>query len=73
MPPKIRELKRDLRRAGFENPTDRGKGSHSVWVDPDESKNQVTLSNQDGADAKPYQIKQTKEAIRHRQASKDLD
>lgn len=30
MPRKVRELKRDLAKAGFEELTKRGKGSHSM-------------------------------------------
>ncbi|HEX5503235.1 MAG TPA: type II toxin-antitoxin system HicA family toxin [Thermomicrobiales bacterium] len=52
MPRKIRQLKADLRRAGFMwRP---GKGSHTVWgheLIPD----QVTLSGKDGDDARDYQ------------------
>ncbi|MBA3415976.1 MAG: type II toxin-antitoxin system HicA family toxin, partial [Chloroflexia bacterium] len=35
MPRKIRQLESDLRRAGFVERTDRGKGSHRVWTHPD--------------------------------------
>jgi predicted RNA binding protein YcfA (HicA-like mRNA interferase family) len=54
MPRKIRELKADLRRAGFtEQP---GRGSHMGWrhgLIPDK----VTLSGKDGDDVQPYQEK----------------
>ncbi len=52
MPRKIRELKADLRQAGFTMRP--GKGSHTVWEHPllPES---FTLSGQDGDDARPYQ------------------
>jgi predicted RNA binding protein YcfA (HicA-like mRNA interferase family) len=52
MPRKIRQLKADLRKAGFSwRP---GKGSHTVWkhnLIPDE----ISISGNDGDDAKPYQ------------------
>jgi predicted RNA binding protein YcfA (HicA-like mRNA interferase family) len=52
MPRKIRELIKDLLRAGFE---DRGgKGSHRNFVHPKVRK-PVTLSGQEGDDAKRYQ------------------
>ena len=56
MPRKIRQLVRDLRRAGFEALPQRGKGSHSVWKHatyPDIPV--VTLAGHLGDDAKPYQ------------------
>lgn len=52
MPPKIREIKAALRRAGFrERP---GEGSHTVWSHP-LLKDRLTLSGADGNDAKRYQ------------------
>ena len=54
MPRKIRELKRDLRGAGFIELAGRGKGSHSVWYHPKVVKN-PTLPGKDGQDAKPYE------------------
>jgi len=59
MPRKIRELIRDLRRAGL---TDRGgKGSHRNF---EHIKGQrVTLSGQTGEDAKPYQEHEVRQAI----------
>jgi len=53
MPPKIRELIRDLERAGFK---DRGgKGSHRNFVHPELS-NPMTISGKLGDDAKNYQV-----------------
>ncbi|MGI9061552.1 MAG: type II toxin-antitoxin system HicA family toxin [Ktedonobacteraceae bacterium] len=54
MPKKIRELKAMLRKAGFFMLP--GKGSHTVWEHPS-LKEDLTLSGQDGSDAKPYQEK----------------
>ena len=53
MPRKIRELKSDLRRAGFEEvPT---KSSHTRWRHPLLRGETLTLSGADGHDAKAYQ------------------
>ena len=60
MPRKIRELVRDLERAGFVNRG--GKGNHRNFehaVGP-----RVTLSGKLGADAKPYQEREVKKAIK---------
>jgi predicted RNA binding protein YcfA (HicA-like mRNA interferase family) len=67
MPRKIRELKTDLRQAGFRwRP---GRGSHTVWAHsalPDE----VTLSGHDGDDAKPYQEKRVRAVLDKLQRTK---
>ena len=60
MPPKIRELKSRLMAAGFMMRS--GKGSHTVWTHA-KSPRVVSLSGQDGDDAKPYQEKQVAQAI----------
>ncbi len=62
MPPKIRELKRQLQRAGFSYRP--GKGSHTVWIHPLLPFEELTLSGNDGDDAKPYQVKDVREVIR---------
>ncbi len=55
MPRKIRELRSDLRRAGFaEEP---GRGSHVGWRHP-LLPDKFTLAGGEGDDAKPYQEKQ---------------
>ena len=59
MPRKIRELVRDLERAGFANRG--GKGSHRNYEHPDGVR--VTLSGQLGDDAKPYQELEVTRAI----------
>ena len=64
MPRKIRQLKSDLRDAGFVELPGRGKGSHTVWAHPEHTDVTVTLSGQDGEDAKRYQESQVIEAIR---------
>ena len=59
MPPKIRELLRDLKAAGF---VDRGgKGSHRNLINPTSVR--ITISGSTGADAKPYQEKAVKAAL----------
>ena len=59
MPPKIRELLRDLKAAGF---VDRGgKGSHRNLIHPTGVR--ITISGSTGADAKPYQEKAVKAAL----------
>ncbi len=60
MPPKIRELVRDLENAGFQNRG--GKGSHRNYVHPKISK-PITITGKLSADAKHYQIKAVKGAL----------
>ncbi|MDO9317556.1 MAG: type II toxin-antitoxin system HicA family toxin [Gammaproteobacteria bacterium] len=60
MPPKIRELIRDLERAGFVNRG--GKGSHRNFRHPELSQ-RVTVSGNLGQDAEDYQVKDVKRAI----------
>jgi predicted RNA binding protein YcfA (HicA-like mRNA interferase family) len=63
MPRKIRELIRDLEGAGFVNRG--GGGSHRNYQYP---KNPcVTISGQTGDDAKPYQEREVKNAIKESQ------
>jgi predicted RNA binding protein YcfA (HicA-like mRNA interferase family) len=62
MPPKIRQLKASLTKAGFSwRP---GKGSHTVWTHPALPKLEITLSGKDGNDAKPYQVKDVQDALK---------
>ena len=62
MPRKIRQLKSMLRKAGFTRRP--GKGSHTNWSHPRLPGQAVTVSGNDGDDAKPYQEKQVREAIK---------
>ncbi len=62
MPRKIRELRRDLRRAGYHEVKGGGKGSHTKWKHP-LVPGAVTLSGGDGADAQGYQERRVREAI----------
>ena len=60
MPRKLRDLMRDLRKAGF---VDRGgRGSHRNFVHPKVRK-PITLSGQDGDDALAYQKSAVRLAI----------
>jgi predicted RNA binding protein YcfA (HicA-like mRNA interferase family) len=62
MPPKVRQLKASLAKAGFSwRP---GKGSHTVWFHLQYPDIEITLSGQDGDDAEKYQIKQVNNALR---------
>ena len=61
MPRKIRELIADLESAGFVNRG--GKGSHRNFVHPSVAK-PVVLSGKPGDDAKRYQEKAVKLAIK---------
>jgi len=58
---KVRELKAMLKKAGFSEHS--GKGSHTKWLHHLYS-GRVTLSGKNGDDAKPYQEKEVKEAIK---------
>ena len=60
MPRKIRELRRDLRKAGFIYRP--GKGSHTIWDHP-RLPYAVSVSGKDGDDARPYQEKDLKSAL----------
>lgn len=59
MPPKIRELIRQIQSSGFENRG--GKGGHRNFTHQKGSK--ITISGKTGDDAKVYQIKAVKNAI----------
>ena len=59
MPPKIRELIRELASVGFERRS--GKGSHRNFRHPRGVN--ITISGKSGDDAKHYQIRDVKRAI----------
>jgi len=61
MPKNIRELKTMLKKAGFAQKS--GRGSHVNFFHP-RYPGRVTLSSQDGADAKRYQEDEVARAIR---------
>ena len=60
MPPKIRELIRDLESAGFTNRG--GKGGHRNFRHPKGVN--ITLSGGQGQDAKHYQVREVALAIK---------
>lgn len=70
MPKKIRELKQILRRAGFVELV--GKGSHTNWIHPNYT-GKLTISGQDGADAKRYQERDVISAVEEVQSDRDLE
>lgn len=61
MPKKIRALKSLLLKAWFTYGS--GKGSHTNWFHP-LLPGKITLSGNDGADAKPYQEKDVNNALK---------
>jgi predicted RNA binding protein YcfA (HicA-like mRNA interferase family) len=61
MPPKIRQLRATLSKAGFY--VRPGKGSHTVWKHRTLPNFRLTLAGRDGDDAKPYQIKDVEDAL----------
>lgn len=65
MPRKIRELIRDLERAGFTNRG--GKGSHRNFEHA-KVKRTVVVAGKEGDDAKDYQEKAVKRAIKESQS-----
>ncbi|NEP44499.1 MAG: type II toxin-antitoxin system HicA family toxin [Okeania sp. SIO2H7] len=60
MPPKIRELKSKLLKAGFICKP--AKGSHSKWVHS-QLNNAIVIAGKDGSDAKIYLQKQVNDAL----------
>ena len=59
VPPKIRELESQLRKAGFVKQA--ARGSHRKWVHP--SGKLVVMSGREGDDAKKYQQQVVEEAV----------
>ena len=60
MPPKLREIIKELEKAGFINRG--GKGDHRNYVHPKVAK-PITISGKAGDDAKHYKIKAVKAVI----------
>lgn len=67
---KLRELRRDLRDAGFRVIADRGKGDHELWRHAP-TNTTVGIDGRDGEDAKPYQEREVKQAITDSQIEKE--
>jgi predicted RNA binding protein YcfA (HicA-like mRNA interferase family) len=63
MPRKIRQLIKELEKAGFINR--RGKGSHRNYIHPEGVV--ITISGKLGDDAKPYQEKEIELKIKESQ------
>ena len=61
MPRKMRQLKADLRQAGFTARS--GKGDHTFWTHPEVPGVAATLDGKDGQDARPYQEREVRRAI----------
>jgi predicted RNA binding protein YcfA (HicA-like mRNA interferase family) len=61
MPPKVRDLIAELERAGFVNRG--GKGNHRNFVHPTARK-PVTISGKPGDDAKHYQVRAVRLALK---------
>jgi hypothetical protein len=62
MPRKLRQLRAELRRAGFVLDPKRGKGSHTYWTHP-LVPYPVILSGNDGDDADHYQERDVRNAL----------
>jgi predicted RNA binding protein YcfA (HicA-like mRNA interferase family) len=62
MPRKIRQLKADLRRAGARQTAQ--EGSHTKWKHPRVPGMLIELAGDDGDDAKPYQERDLRDALR---------
>jgi hypothetical protein len=65
MPRKLRQLRSDLRRAGWA--IDRQSGSHQIWKHALVPGAEVNLAGADGQDARPYQERDVREAVRRAQ------
>lgn len=61
MPPKLRQLRAVVRKAGFRPRS--GKGSHQVWQHQLLPEERLVLSGKDGDDAQPYQEREVAEAL----------
>lgn len=61
VPPKIKQLIKDLEKAGFVDIG--GKGSHRNFVHPKLAK-PITISGKLGHDALSYQVKEVKKALK---------
>lgn len=69
MPRKVRQLKADLRRAGAVQAAH--EGSHTKWTHPLVAGMLIELSGHDGDDAKPYQERDLRVALKRIDDAKD--
>jgi len=60
MPRKLRQLRADLRKAGYRH--DHSTGDHEIWKHP-LVPGHVNVAGADGKDAQPYQEKAVREAV----------
>ena len=68
MPPKVRQMKAALSKAGFFARS--GKESHTIWKHTALPKVRVTISGKDGDDAEPYLVDQVQKALRQLEGKK---
>ena len=61
MPLKVRQLKADLRKAGFVSRS--AKGSHTFWEHPRFPDLSITISGHDGDDAQKYQVRDVRKIL----------
>jgi hypothetical protein len=62
MPRKLRELRAELRSAGFA--VDHQTGSDQVWKHPQVTGVSANLAGKDRADARPYQEREVQDTLR---------
>ena len=62
---KLRQLRSDLRRAGWA--IDRQSGSHQIWKHPLVPGSEVNLAGADCQDAQPYQERDGRNAVQRAQ------
>ena len=66
---KLRQLRADLRRAGFS--VTRQTGSHQTWQHPAVQGYSLTVAGADGADAQPYQERDVRDALARARAARE--
>ena len=66
---KLRQLRADLRRAGYAPA--RQRGSHERWRHPLVPDFRVTLAGADGDDAKPYNERDVRDALARARAARE--
>ncbi len=64
MPRKLRELKKAISKAGYNQLPGRGKGSHTFWVHPDLPDEPLTIPGKDGDDAPPWLEKDIRRVLK---------
>ena len=66
---KLRQLRADLRGAGFT--VARQTGSHQTWQHPAVPGYSLTVAGADGADAQPYQERDVRDALARARAAQE--